>query len=287
VLQAHRAIDGWQQAGCAYVAGLMLSTNHIVGHELVHRRSSRLAMLAGRWLLAGNGDAQFSVSHVYGHHMNVGTPADPATARRGENVYAFALRSARGQYVEALELEHRRLQRLGHGFWNPRNAVFTGLLMSLVLVVVAAVLGGVAGVAMLLGSMLTAKFLFEIVNYIQHYGIVRVPGARVDPRHSWDSDHLWATYTFYCLSRHSHHHAKPVLPYWALQSCGPDESGPGIRHGYIASMLIACVPPWWRRYMAPALAHWDAVLATPEELQLITHPTRRADRHAQPKGATP
>lgn len=283
VMESHRRYDLLQQAGCAVVAGLMMSTNHIVGHELVHRRGQPVAMTIGRWLLAGNGDAQFSISHVYGHHMNVGTPADPATARRGENVYRFALRSAVGQFREAMDIERRRLERLGRGFVSHHNTLFTGVLMSLCIVAVAATFFGLVGVAMLVGAMAMAKFLFEQVNYIQHYGLVRAPGRRVEARHSWDCDHRWATLTFYNLARHSHHHAKPVLPYWQLESTEGSQEGVAIRYGYIAAMLLAAIPPLWYRHTAPLLARWDARFASEEELQLLR---TENDAHPHPSTST-
>lgn len=269
VLESHRRYDVWQQAACAYVAGLMLSTNHIVGHELVHRRSEPLAMAIGRWLLAMNGDAQFSISHVYGHHMNVATPADPATARRGENAYRFALRSAVGQYVEAIEIEGKRLQRNAQSFRSIHNRLLRGVAMTGVIALVAWWASGLPGLVLLLGSMLVSKFLFELVNYIQHYGLVRVPGKRVEPRHSWDCDHRWATIVFYNLARHSHHHAKPALPYWQLDSTDGPLDGVGMRYGYIAAMILAAIPPLWYRYTAPLLAKWDTKFATEEELQIL------------------
>ena len=60
-----------------------------VGHELIHRIKDRIAMLEGRWLLSASCNADFAIEHVYGHHVTVGTDADPATARRGENMYTL------------------------------------------------------------------------------------------------------------------------------------------------------------------------------------------------------
>ena len=64
-----------------------------VAHELTHRIKDKLAMMEGRWLLAASCNADFSIEHVFGHHLTVGTNADPATAKKGENVYYFAIRS--------------------------------------------------------------------------------------------------------------------------------------------------------------------------------------------------
>ena len=78
-----------------------------------------------------------------------------------------------------------------------------------------------------------------------------------------------------------------MLPYWELRSCGAAETGIGIRHGYIASMLLACIPPLWRRYMAPALAHWDAELASDDERRLLHAAGHPSPDAAHPKGVTP
>ena len=278
VLQAHREFDTTQKITGAWVSGLMLSANHIVAHELVHRRSERLSMAIGRWLLAANGDAQFSISHVYGHHINVGTAADAATARRGESVYRFALRSAIGQYREARRIEAQRLLRLGSASFGLHNRLLSGLLMTAALIAVAGAWAGLPGLLMLIGSMVTAKFLFENVNYIQHYGLVREAGQRVEPRHSWDCDHRWATWVFYALPRHAQHHARPVLAYWQLEPSKVPAESMQLRRGYVGSMALACLPPLWRRHTAPLLAHWDLHLANDAERRLAEAADRR-NRH--------
>jgi len=234
----------------------------------VHRRSQPLAMLAGRWLLAANGDAQFSISHIYGHHMNVATPKDPATARRGESLYRFVVRSATGQYREALEIERRRLHRQGQAVWSHHNLVLRSVAMSAMIALAAYGLAGLPGLLVFFGACLVSKFLFENVNYMQHYGLVRVPGARVEPRHSWDCDTRAATRVFYNLSRHSHHHSKPAMPYWRLLSTRDSHDSPRLDLGYIVSMFIAAAPPLWFRFTTPKLIEWDRRLATPQEREL-------------------
>jgi hypothetical protein len=102
---------GWGSLVAAAVTlGFVMSTNTIAAHELVHRTASPLAVWLGRWILATVGDAQYSITHVYVHHLHVGTPHDPSTAKRGENLYGFTLRSIRGQYRDAWQIEMRRLR---------------------------------------------------------------------------------------------------------------------------------------------------------------------------------
>ena len=268
VMEAHGRYNAVQFLACAYDGGLMLSTNTIVAHELVHRRDQPVALAVGRWLLALNGDAQFSISHVYGHHYNVGTAADPATARRGESLYRFVVRSAVGQYIEAVDLERRRLKRSGREFWTSRNHLIHSALMSALIALASYALAGPMGVMMYVLSSLVVKFLFETVNYIQHYGLVRIPAQRVESRHSWDCRTKASTWVFYNLPRHSLHHRKAILPYWELAPIDATTASPRLDYGYIAAMLLAAIPPLWFRWTTPRLLDWDRHLASEEERAL-------------------
>ena len=81
-------------------------------HELSHRTNSTYDQAVGRWLLAFTFDTTFPIEHVGGHHKNVGTLADPATARRGEYVLAFVVRSTAGCFHNAFQIERDRLDML-------------------------------------------------------------------------------------------------------------------------------------------------------------------------------
>ena len=41
-----------------------------------------------------------------------------------------------------------------------------------------------------------AKSLLEVINYTEHYGLVRVPGQKVRPRHSWNSNSVMSSIFF-------------------------------------------------------------------------------------------
>lgn len=263
----------------ATLAGFILSGNTIVAHELVHRRNSPLRLLTGRLILALNGDSQFEIAHVFGHHMNVATERDPATARRGESVYRFVLRSTAGQYAEAMEHERKRLARHGHAVLGPRNLVLTGLLGTAACGAAMAALGGWPALTAYVFAVVYAKFMLETVNYIQHYGLVRVPGTKVEPRHSWDCMRAACTVAFYALSRHSHHHAKPIHPFWELHVTSALQ-GVSLRWGYLGAMLMAMVPPLWFRATTPLLLQWDRDCATADEQALVAAANRRSGLRA-------
>jgi hypothetical protein len=253
-------------AGCIISVGLMNAVGGTVtGHELTHR-PGRFDLFMGRWMLAFTCDTTFAIEHVYGHHVRVATPADPATARRGESFYTFTVRSTIVSFVHAFQLERARLAKTGKSIWNPLASPFLrGNLENLAIFVAAYVIAGLPGVAFWAILAFVGKQYLEITNYFEHYGLVRVPGEPVQPRHSWNSNHWGSTNVLYSLARHSHHHAQGEAPYWTLHAY---PNAPMLPGGYLSMLLIALVPPLFKKLMVPALNDWDAKHATPAERRL-------------------
>lgn len=260
-----------------------------VGHELTHRTWSRRDMLIGRWLLAFTCDASFAIEHVYGHHRNVATREDPATARRGENAWFFVVRSTIQSYLHAWKLERERLERQGHSVWSWRNRMHRGNLMSLLYLGFFVWAGGALAGAIWLATAIYGKSYLEFVNYMEHYGIVRVPGAPIEPRHSWNCNKRVSSYLLFNLTRHSHHHAQGEKPFWELK---PYEDTPMLPSGYLTMIIIAAIPPLWDRIMIPRVRDWDQRFATPEERPYIEeanrlsgHPAFLQEVDGQPQAA--
>ncbi|HZE49625.1 MAG TPA: fatty acid desaturase, partial [Jatrophihabitantaceae bacterium] len=93
--------------------------------------------------------------------------------------------------------------------------------------------------------------LLEAVNYLEHYGLARqqLPNGRwerVDPRHSWNNNHIVTNVLLYHLQRHSDHHANPTRRYQALRHF---EASPQLPSGYASMIVLAYFPPLWRRVM--------------------------------------
>ena len=57
--------------------------------------------------------------------------------------------------------------------------------MSVLLVALAWLAGGWMTAGYFIACALAGKALLEIVNYMEHYGMVRDPSTPVQPRHSW------------------------------------------------------------------------------------------------------
>jgi alkane 1-monooxygenase len=93
--------------------------------------------------------------------------------------------------------------------------------------------------------------LLEVVNYLEHYGLLRSKREdgryeRTAPEHSWNSNSVASNVLLYHLQRHSDHHANPLRRYQALRHF---DEGPQLPTGYAGMILLAVIPPLWRRIM--------------------------------------
>jgi len=274
-LAAARLASGpWSWLGAVLSCGfLTAAAGTTVGHELVHRTRQPAHMIWGRWLLGLTFDASFAIEHVYGHHAKVSTFEDPASARRGERVYGFILRSTLGQLKSAWQIERERLRRKGLGVWTPRNRFLRGWAFSAAWLGLAFRLGGWRAVGFFVAAGLWGKALLEIINFIEHYGLIRLPGTHVEPRHSWNSNAWMSSTILYHLTRHSDHHAEGGKPFWRLR---PLPEAPMLPVGYMGMLIIALVPPWFERLLRPRLEAWDRQHATPAEGRLAAEESQRA-----------
>ncbi len=266
---AGRAATNWiALTGGIMALGLFLGAAAInVAHELVHRTERRGALSIGRWLLAFCGDTTFAIEHVYGHHRTVATDADPATARRGEYVLAFAWRSIVDGNRGAFRFEAERLKRKSLLAWSWANRALSWQAATLAIAAVWWLIAGWLGVFVFLLCALQGKIYLEAVNYIEHYGLVRVPGTSVEPRHSWNVYRSISSGLLYNLPRHAHHHRFARKPFWQLEV---EPEGPVLPFGYMTSILATLVPPIWRRVINPRLTAWDATMASAAERQILT-----------------
>lgn len=225
-----------------------------VAHELGHR-AEVLPRTVARLLLVLVGYPHFRVEHNRGHHARVATPEDPATARRGESLYPFWWRSITGGLRSGWSLERQRLDGAGRSVWSMENEVLTGFMGMGMLWALVGLLAGPVALGMVLGSCLVAVLLLETVNYVEHYGLGRASFGhgryeRTQPRHSWNSERPIGRVLLFELTRHSDHHAYPARPYAVLRH---HEEAPELPTGYPGMILLALVPPLYRRVMERAL----------------------------------
>ena len=252
--------------GC--VSGIAINT----AHELGHKRKQ-----AERWLskvaLAQTFYGHFFIEHNRGHHVRVATPEDPASARLGESFWEFLPRSVVGSLRSAWELEKTRLARMDRGPWTIHNDILNAWAMSVVLFAALAIVFGPEVLPYLLIQAVFGFSLLEVVNYLEHYGLLRQKREdgryeRCRPEHSWNSNNVSSNVLLYHLQRHSDHHANPVRRYQALRHC---DEAPELPSGYATMIVLAYVTPLWRRVMDPKVrAHYDGDLSLAN-----VHPRRR------------
>ncbi len=272
---AAREATGWGHHVSGWiVTGLMIGmVGTIPGHELTHRTWDRASVFVGRWLLAFSFDTIFAIEHVYGHHRYVATTEDPATAPRGRNVWAHVVISTLRGNVSAWKIEVERLRKRGRGVLSPSNAFLRGHLMSVALVAGAWAMGGARAALFFVACALWGKALLEIVNYMEHYGIVRDPTTPVQPRHSWNTNRRVSSWAMFNLTRHSHHHAQGEVAYQDLR---PYPDAPMMLNGYLTTLVIAMIPPLWHALMKPRVLAWDRKYATARERALAAEANARA-----------
>lgn len=266
------ALAGWSSGGKADAAAAVFLTGYCyavfgatVGHELTHKTGILPAYLSARGLFAFTFNTSFTTFHVHGHHRQVATFRDPATARRGEYILAFVVRTIAGQFMDALVFEAARARRLGFSPYGLRNRVVAGQFYSLGIIAVAAVLAGLPGVTAFLAAALIGRLLHEFINYVQHFGLVRAEDQPVEQRHTWDCKRLISNVLHYNLPMHADHHMFAAKAFWQLKV---SPKAPLLPFGYQTMVLVALVPQLWHRTMRPLLSEWDR-LASDEERALI------------------
>jgi alkane 1-monooxygenase len=215
----------------------------VVAHELIHRRK-KAWRLAGIWNLLLVNYGHFYVEHLRVHHRLVGTVQDPGTARRGESVYVFILRSIAQQFFAALRVEAKRLGKAGHCRYGLGNFVVLCVLLQACLGLFLYLALGSKGLTAHLRQSAVAVLVNYLVGYLQHYGLARTPPTKITAAHSWQSDRISSRLIFLELPRHSDHHTRASRPYHQLES---HEESPVLPAGYLGTLPLLLIPPLWFR----------------------------------------
>ncbi len=242
---------GWFEAlGLAVTVGIVAGIAINTAHELGHKRPA-----LERWLskvaLAQSAYGHFHLEHNRGHHQKVSTPDDPASSRLGESFWEFLPRTVVGSLRSAVRLEREREARLGQRWWSPRNELLNAWAMTVVLFVGLLAWFGWSIAPWLVVQAVVGFCLLEVVNYVEHYGLLRQrrPDGRYErcrPEHSWNASNVVSNLLLYQLQRHSDHHAFPSRRYQVLRHF---DDVPQLPTGYAGMIVLATVPPLWRRVM--------------------------------------
>ncbi|MDX2265807.1 MAG: alkane 1-monooxygenase [Hyphomicrobiales bacterium] len=228
-------------------------------HELMHQ-TNKFERSLSEILMTSTLYGHFCIEHVHGHHIHVGTPKDPVSARYGESIYKFYPRAVFGSLASAWRIQRDRMARRNQSFWGLSNPFWRYLLAYVAYFATAYALAGWFGVGLFALQAFVAFTLLEIINYVEHYGLRRRQLAdgryeRVQPRHSWNASHQFTNYLLINLQRHSDHHKHPQRRYPVLQHYDEDEA-PQLPYGYPTMLIMSLVPPVWFRVMNPRVEAW-------------------------------
>ena len=231
-------------------------------HELMHQKNKLERWLADL-LLASVLYSHFRSEHLLNHHRYVATPKDPVTARYNEGFHRFFPRVLRQCLASAWDAEAKLLARKSLPATDLRNPFWRYGALQLGFLVLAALIGGWAGIGLFIFQAFVAIWQLELVNYIEHYGLTRKhlgdgKYEHVKPRHSWNAAQKASNWLLINLQRHSDHHYKPDRRFPLLQSYGTDDA-PQLPYGYPVMTLAAMVPPLFRRIMNPRVRKWRAM----------------------------
>ena len=210
-----------------------------VGHELGHRTTWIEQKMALALLLTSQ-YMHFFIEHNRIHHKYVSTPDDPASAMKGQTLYNYFPQTIFGSWFSCFKLD------------RSTTLLYLGIQISFLVAI-----GLVFGVSSMVGALVSGIFgflLLETVNYIEHYGLRRKKNEstgryeKVQPKHSWNSNHPIGRLVLFELSRHSDHHANARRKYQTLRHF---DEAPEMPTGYPGMMILSLFPPLWFKVMDP------------------------------------
>lgn len=252
-ITATRSLPVIEYIGLAVSMGVSSGVMGInVSHELAHRLDNKLEPFLSKLILWSVLYMHWGLEHVVGHHRHVATSSDPATAKLGQSFYAFWPQTVIGSFRSAWDFEISRLEKQNSPAISWQNRAVQFIVFQLALVFFVFVFLGFTSLLYLLIQSFVAISLLEVVNYIEHYGLLRKETngqyESVKPWHSWNSSNLVTNTFLFNLQRHSDHHYKPGRRYQILRHF---DVSPQLPTGYAGMILLAVIPPLWKSVMDP------------------------------------
>jgi alkane 1-monooxygenase len=256
-----RSIELWDDPLTFILHGISLGTittapGNAVSHELFHKLNP-LDRFLGQWHLVLTYYSHFHLEHTMGHHKNVATDKDPASARYGETLYHFLARSSIGGLINSYQME---TQRLGHNIstydFITKHRIFRNIILFYILfpVFIYLVFGPI-GLLTFFIQACAAIFFIEGINYVEHYGLERkkLDDGTYEPiseKHSWDASRDFSSYIYVNIMLHSDHHTSSLKNYELLEN---KPQAAVMRYDYNLMILIATMPRLFFSIVHPIL----------------------------------
>ncbi len=212
-----------------------------LAHDLLHSHKKADIFISGM-LLTAAGIPHLAADHVAGHHRDVGLSKDPNISRINQSFYSYFVRLAYSRLKESF------LTQYGLPKYLSRKILFLNLKM---LAILAGVWITIAlcsrhpqkTLVFFLFQSFIAYLLYELINYIQHYGLFRKDEQEdITLSLSWNCYYKYTNYILHLLPLHSIHH----LPHHKRKiDVSQLKDGPRMPYLYFVMVLMALVPPLW------------------------------------------
>ena len=235
-----------------------------VSHELFHR-PEWISRFVGALISTAFLFNYVELEHNRSHHIETSSALDVDTPPRGMSVYPFIPRLLLYIHRNSIRQEMRRLSAYGKSIWfSPQSRVFWQLVGSVAAVAIFYAADGWRSMTAMLATGLLGSTIVTVFSYVQHYGLIRVPGSPIEKRHAWNHTRPISRILTFEIVTHSGHHIDPSTPYWELE---PYRDVPLVGSA-IACFFICLVPPLWHPMMRRHLLNWDERFANPAEREL-------------------
>lgn len=216
-----------------------------LAHDLLHSNATIDKVLSTGLLLSTN-IPHLAIDHVYGHHRVIGLKEDVTTAKLNQSFYHYlwsiSVARFREVFIGRFALPGYAQKRIAKLAW------FMSLLQFAVwLIIVLLVPNGKSAFLFFIWQGFIAYILYELINYIQHYGLQRShPKEPIGQQHSWNCYHKYSNYILYFLPLHSLHHLPKPERKKAFHNL---KAGPKMPYLYFVMISLALVPPLWFKKM--------------------------------------
>lgn len=224
-----------------------------LGHDLIHSKSKLLKFLS-ILLFTASGIPHFATEHLCGHHREIGLKQDPSTAKLNQNFYNFFVK------VVYKNFKHNYITPYRFPNYFRKKIITINFSMLAILLLIWLIIFLVSSkpqqtLAFFILQGAFSYFLYEMINYIQHYGLTRnTENERIGVHLSWNSYYKYTNYILFLLPLHSLHH----LPK-SKKKIIDLKSGPRMPYLYFVMILLAMVPTLWFHKMNHLIPNKSAI----------------------------
>lgn len=224
------------------ITGCFLVT---LAHELLHGKTVFEKLLANSLLLVA-GIPHFTNDHLFGHHRLIGLAEDETTAKYGDSFYRYFGKATWFRLKYSYFTSYPLSERLREKVRRENRMMALCLFLVYAGILLLASRPGFTLVFFVLQGFIS-YVLYELINYIQHYGLERglsITGRpeSIQLQHSWNCYYKYSNYLLFLLPLHSAHHVH-----------GREQNlmGPRLPFLYFVMVALALVPRLWFRAMNP------------------------------------